>query len=208
MNRLSVDSYLTEGCGRCPLGGTPDCKVHAWPRELQALRTLVLSCGLTEEMKWGVPCYTFQDANVLTVSALKEYASLSFFKGALLADPHHLLTKPGENSQAVRLIRFTQVREIMTLEPVLRAYIFEAIEVERMGLKVDFKAKNELELPAELQQKLEDDPVLKAAFEALTPGRQRGYVLFISAPKQSATRSTRVEKCVPNILAGKGYQDR
>ncbi|MDX2283331.1 MAG: YdeI/OmpD-associated family protein [Bacteroidia bacterium] len=208
MNRIGVDHYLAEGCGRCPLGGTPDCKVHAWQPELRALRQIVLGCGLTEEVKWGVPCYTFQGSNILIVSAFKEYASLSFFKGALLADPQGILAKPGEHSQAARIVRITRVQDLAELEPVLRAYIFEAIEVERMGLQVDFKAKHELALPEELQQRLDADPVLKAAFGALTPGRQRGYVLYFSAPKQSKTRTARIEACVQRILDGKGMQDR
>ena len=204
----AVDNYLIEGCGRCSLGGTPDCKVHNWTEELKQLRRIVLECGLTEEVKWSVPCYTFQQNNVLIVSAFKEYCSLSFFKGALLKDAEGILEKPGENSQAARLFKFTNVQQILEMEPTIKAYIYEAIEVEKAGLKVDFKQKNELVYPEELQTKLDEDPELKSAFESLTPGRQRGYVLHFSQPKQSKTRISRIEKCIPKILEGKGFHDR
>lgn len=203
-----IDTYLAEGCGRCPLGGTPACKVHNWPKELAYLRALVLDCGLTEELKWGVPCYTFQGSNVLIVAAFKEYCSISFFKGALLMDANAILVAPGENSQAARLAKFTDVNEIVELESVLTAYVFEAIEIEKAGLKVEMKRNTELDLPEELQARFDEDSELKAAFEALTPGRQRGYVLHFSAPKQSKTRESRIDKCIDKILAGKGFQDR
>ncbi|MCB0431327.1 MAG: YdeI/OmpD-associated family protein [Flavobacteriales bacterium] len=201
-----VDAYLAEGCGRCPLGGTADCKVHTWPGELKLLRKIVLDCGLTEERKWGIPCYTFQQHNVAIVSAFKEYAALSFFKGALLQDEHKLLTMPGENTQSARVIRFTDVKQIAKLEPVLKAYIHEAIEVEKAGLKVDFKKEPE-PIPEELQNKFAENPDLTTAFYALTPGRQRGYILHFSQPKQSKTRESRIEKCMPKIMAGKGFYD-
>lgn len=203
-----VDAYLLAGCGRCPLGNTPQCKVHTWEKELAALRRLVLDTGLTEEIKWSVPCYTFQGSNILLVTAFKEYCALSFFKGALLQDTDGLLDKPGEHTQSARLIRFTDVRQIVELEPVLKAYVYEAVEVEKAGLKADFKEKTALEFPEELLKRLDEDPVLKAAFEALTPGRQRGYSLHFSAPKQAETRAARVEKCIPKILQGKGFHDR
>ena len=202
-----IDVYLAEGCGRCPLGGTPNCKVHNWQKELKLLRTIVLECGLTEELKWGVPCYTFQNSNVSIVAAFKEYCSLSFFKGALLNDAHKILVKPGENTQSDRLIRFTNVQEIMELEPVLKAYIYEAIEVEKAGLKVSFKKEPE-PIPDELQRKLDKNPALKTAFEALTPGRQRAYIIYFSAPKQSKTREARIEKYIPQILEGIGLHDK
>jgi uncharacterized protein YdeI (YjbR/CyaY-like superfamily) len=202
-----VDAYLIDGCGRCPLAATPACKVNHWPAELAFLRRIVLDCGLTEELKWGVPCYTHQRHNILVIAAFKEYCALSFFKGALLQDADGILDKPRENSQSARLAKFTDTRAIAALEATLKAYIYEAIELERAGLKVDFKAKTALIFPAEFQQKLDEDPALKAAFEALTPGRQRGYNLFFSAPKQSQTRTSRVEKCIPKILAGKALQD-
>jgi len=203
-----VDKYLLDGCMRCELGGTAACKVHNWEQELDILRGIVLDCGLNEELKWGVPCYTFNDANILLMSAFKEYCALSFFKGALLEDKHNILQKPGENTQAARLLRFTGVEEIIKLEPVIKEYIREAIAIEKAGLKVELKAKNELEYPEELLQKFDEDPVLKATFEDLTPGRQRGYILFFSAPKQSKTRLSRIEKCVPQIFLGKGLHDR
>ena len=202
-----VDNYLLEGCGRCPLGGTPDCKVHKWTAELELLRTIVLDCGLTEELKWGVPCYTFQGGNVLMVSAFKEYCSISFFKGSLLSNTKGILEKPGPNSQAARLIKFTNTARIQEIEEDIRTSIYEAIEVEKAGLKVLFK-KNPEPIPEELEQKFAEDPVLKSAFEALTPGRQRGYILFFSAPKQSKTRVSRIEKSVEKILNGEGLHDK
>lgn len=191
---------------RCPLGATPDCKVNNWPEELEKLRMIVLDCGLTEELKWGVPCYTFQKSNVLIISAFKEYCSLSFFKGALLKDAHRILEKPGENTQAGRLVKFTNVKQIVELEPVLKEYIYEAVEAEKAGLKVNTK-KNPEPIPEELQNKFEDIPALKTAFDALTPGRQRAYILHFSAPKQSKTRVSRIEKYMEKILAGKGLND-
>ncbi|WP_149304485.1 YdeI/OmpD-associated family protein [Pareuzebyella sediminis] len=205
MNK-SVDNYFKEGCGRCPLGGTPECKVHTWTSELELLRKIVLTCGLTEESKWGVPCYTFQNKNILMVSALKEYCSIGFFKGSLLSDDKNLLVKPGPNSQAVRLFKFKSSNEIITIEDDIRAYIFESIEVEKAGLKIQFK-KNPEPIPEEFDAKLEKDPILKTAFEALTPGRQRGYILYFSQPKQSKTRISRIEKCEPMILSGIGLHD-
>jgi len=202
-----VDNYLINGCGRCPLGGTPECKVNNWQEELQQLRTIVLDCGLTEELKWRIPCYTFQDSNILTISAFKEYCALSFFKGVLLKDSQGLLSKPGEHTQSARLVKFTSVPEIVEIEPTLKGFIREAIEVERKGLKVEFKKRPE-PIPEELKNKLDQDQLFKTAFEALTPGRQRGYILYFSAPKQSKTRGNRIKKCVQQILNGKGLNDR
>jgi uncharacterized protein YdeI (YjbR/CyaY-like superfamily) len=202
-----IDKYLSEGCGRCPLGGTSDCKVHNWTDELKKLRKLVLDCGLTEELKWGVPCYTYRNNNVLIVSAFKDFCAVSFFKGSLLKDPYGILAKPGKNSQATRYARFTNIQEIIEAEPVLKAYIFEAIEAEKAGWKVEFK-KNPEPIPEELQQKLDEDQFFKTAFEELTPGRQRGYIIYFSQPKQSKTRVTRIEKCVPKILNGEGLHDK
>jgi uncharacterized protein YdeI (YjbR/CyaY-like superfamily) len=167
----------------------------------------VLESGLTEELKWGVPCYTFESTNIAVVSAFKEYCSLSFFKGALLPDTARILDKPGENTQSARLIRFTSVDEVLAKEPILKEYIQNAIDVERQGLKVDFSAKTQLEFPEELLRKFDELPALQSAFTALTPGRQRGYLLHFSAAKQSKTRTTRIEKCIPKILDGKGFQD-
>lgn len=204
----SVDLYFTDGCGRCSLGGTPQCKVNRWREELTQLRAIVLDCGLQEESKWGVPCYTFQQKNILVVAAFKDYCAISFFKGALLADTDGILAMPGENSQSGRLIRFTNVRELVKLKPIIKAYIFEAIEIEKAGLKVEFKKPAEFHIPEEFQHKLDELPALKAAFDALTPGRQKGYLLHFAAPKQAKTRAARVEKSVQHILNGKGLMDR
>jgi len=187
-----VDTYLSS--------------VDKWQEELEKLRTIILDCGLTEELKWGVPCYTFRKKNVVIIGGLKEYCVLSFFKGALLADANGIFVKPGENTQSVRLIRFTQVREIVEMAPILKAYIYEAIEVEEAGLKVKFR-KNPEPMPEELLIKLNENPSLKTAYYALTPGRQRAYILHFSAPKQSKTRVLRIEKCVRQILKGKGLND-
>ncbi|WP_318308517.1 YdeI/OmpD-associated family protein [Flagellimonas crocea] len=202
-----IDHYLLEGCGRCSLYSTPQCKVHNWQEELRYLRQLVLSCGLTEELKWKVPCYTHNGHTIVMVVAFKESATLSFFKGALLKDEHGILEKPGKNSQAGRVVRFTQVEEIAALEDVLKAYIFEAIEADEKGLKVNFKNISEYEIPEEFQERLDTDADLKEAFEALTPGRQKGYLLYFAGAKQSKTRASRVEKYIPKILKGLGFHD-
>ncbi len=201
-----VDIYLSEGCGRCSLYRTPQCKVHTWSEELQHLRRIVLAYGLTEEFKWSQPCYTFQNKNVLLVTAFKEYAVIAFFKGALMKDPNQILVAPGENSQAVRQARFTQVSDILEMEDILKAYVHEAVDLEKAGQKVKFE-KNPEPVPEELLETLEGDPDLKAAFEGLTPGRQRGYILYFSAAKQSQTRLARIEKCREKILRGEGLQD-
>jgi uncharacterized protein YdeI (YjbR/CyaY-like superfamily) len=182
-------------------------KAAAWQQEFKKLRKIVLSCGLTEELKWGKPCYTFQETNVVIIHGFKEYCALLFTKGALLKDADRLLIQQTENVQAARQIRFTSAREIAKLEPTLKAYIHEAIAVEKAGLKVDYKPTSEFAVPEEFQNKLEAFPALKTAFQALTPGRQRGYLLYFAAPKQSKTRAGRVEKCVPQILQGKGLDD-
>jgi uncharacterized protein YdeI (YjbR/CyaY-like superfamily) len=189
-----VDAYLS--------------KAKKWREEMGKLRTILLDCQLTEELKWGHPCYTFQKSNVVIIGAFKEYCSLSFFKGALLNDLNGILIQPGENTQAVRQIRFTNVREIAEMEPILKAYIYEAIEVEKAGLKVDFKETSEFTIPEEFQNKLDEIPALKTAFDALTPGRQREYILYFSSAKQSKTRESRVEKYTQQILDGKGLRER
>jgi uncharacterized protein YdeI (YjbR/CyaY-like superfamily) len=203
----TVDAYFSSGCGRCPLANTPDCKVHTWHKELAALRTILLDCGLTEELKWAHPCYTFQGKNLFLLGAFKEYCTLSFLNGALLQDAHGILQKPGENSQIARLVRFTDVQEIVELEAVLKSYIFEAVEAEKAGLKVRTKTISEHSLPEELQRTFEELPEVQTAFNALTPGRQRGYLLYFSAPKQPKTRYARIEKYTQHILDGKGLQD-
>lgn len=183
-------------------------KAQKWQDELERLRMIVLDCQLlAEELKWGVPCYTFQNSNVVLIHSFKEYCALLFFKGTLINDPHRILIRQSENVQASRQIRFTSLREIVELEPILKAYILDAIEVEKAGLKVVFKKQTELVFPEEFQNKLDEIPDLKTAFEAFTPGRQRAYNLYFSDPKQSKTREARVEKCIPEILRGKGLND-
>ena len=182
-------------------------KAQKWQKEIKKLRTIVLDCDLNEELKWGVPCYTFEKKNIVLIHVFKEYCALLFFKGALLNDPNGILKKPGENTQAARQIRFTTVREIVEMEPILKAYIYEAIEVEEAGLKVPVKKTSAFTIPEEFQKKLDKTPALKTAFKALTPGRQRGYILYFSAPKQSKTRASRIEKYIPQILDGKGLDD-
>jgi uncharacterized protein YdeI (YjbR/CyaY-like superfamily) len=182
-------------------------KAKQWQKEFEKLRTIVLDCGLNEELKWGQPCYTFQKKNIVLIHGFKEYCALLFFKGALLHDDNGILIQQTENVQAARQIRFTNVREIVEMEPILKAYIYEAIEVEKAGLKVNFKKTTEFKIPEEFQKKLDKIPALKTAFDALTPGRQRGYIFHFSQPKQSKTRESRVEKCMQQILNGKGLND-
>jgi uncharacterized protein YdeI (YjbR/CyaY-like superfamily) len=182
-------------------------KAKKWQEEMEKLRKIILDCGLTEELKWGHPCYTFQKSNIVLIHGFKEYCALLFFKGALLKDANGILVQQTKNVQAGRQIRFTNVREIVELEAILKAYIHEAIEVEKAGLKVNFKKTTEFQIPEEFQKKLDEIPALKTAFNALTPGRQRGYILYFSAPKQSKTRKSRVEKCMQQILNGKGLND-
>ena len=195
MNRMNpkVDGYLRRS--------------KKWQEELEKLRKIVLDCGLTEELKWGVPCYTFQESNVVLIHVFKDYCALLFFKGALLKDAKGILIQQTANVQAARQIRFTNVREIVKMKTILKAYIYEAIEVEKAGLKVNFKKPTEFAIPEEFQNKLAEMPGLKTAFGALTPGRQRAYILYFSAPKQSKTRESRVEKCMKQILNGKGLDD-
>ena len=207
MNK-NVDNYFLDGCGRCPLGGTPQCKVHSWAQELDLLRSILQESELKEECKWGVPCYTYQGANVLIISAFKEYCCLSFFKGALLKDPYKILSKQGENTYGARLIRFTHFQEIQKLTSEIKSTISEAIEVEKSGLKLPAKEYTAKDFVNELQQKLEEDPSFKSAFEALTPGRQRGYNLYFSQAKQSVTRFSRIEKSMIKIFEGKGWNER
>src|SRR5258708_14443900 len=183
-------------------------KATKWQKEYGKLRTILLDCGLTEESKWGCPCYTFEKGNIVLIHGFKEYCALLFFKGALLNDPKDILIQQTKNVQAARQIRFTSVREIVKMKPILKAYIHEAIEVEKAGLKVNFKKTTDFIIPEEFQNKLDEIPALKTAFDALTPGRQRAYILYFSAPKQSKTRESRVEKCMQQILNGEGLNDR
>jgi uncharacterized protein YdeI (YjbR/CyaY-like superfamily) len=188
-----VDVYLSEA--------------KQWRQEMTKLRRISLDCQLAEELKWGKPCYSFQKTNIVIIIPFKDSCALMFCKGALLKDANGILIPPTENTQAGRWIKFTSVREITGMETVLKAYIQEAIEVEKAGLKVNFKTTAEMVFPAELQNKLDDNPVFRAAFNALTPGRQRGYILYFSAAKQSKTREARVAKYMPQILNGKGLDD-
>ena len=193
MNKMNpkVDGYLR--------------KAKKWQKEMEKLRRISLDGGLTEELKWGKPCYTFQKSNIVIIQGFKEFCALLFCKGVLLNDPNGILKKFGW--QAARRIPFNNVREIVEMEPILKAYIHEAIEAEKAGLQVNFQ-KNPEPIPRELQNKLDEIPALKTAFDALTPGRQRGYILYFSAPKQSKTRESRVEKCMRQILKGKGLNDQ
>lgn len=182
-------------------------KASEWQEEYRQLRTLVLDCGLTEELKWGVPCYTFQGSNVVLIHGFKEYCAFLFHKGALLQDAEGILIQQTENVQAARQIRLTSIQEIVEMKAILKAYIYEAVEVEKAGLTVELKKTKEYAIPEEFQVKLDGNPDLKSAFEALTPGRQRGYLLHFSAPKQAKTREARVDKLIPQILDGKGLND-
>lgn len=182
-------------------------KAKKWRREMEKLRKLLLGCQLTEELKWGKPCYMFRESNLVIILPLKEYCALLFCKGALLNDARGILIKAGENTQAARQIRFTSVRAIDEMEAILKTYIHQAIEAEKAGLKVNYKKTTEFIIPEEFQNKLDEIPALKTAFGGLTPGRQRAYILYFSAAKQSKTRESRVEKCMRQILNGKGLND-
>jgi uncharacterized protein YdeI (YjbR/CyaY-like superfamily) len=183
-------------------------KAKNWQQEIKQLRTIILNCGLTEELKWGCPCYTYQQSNIVLIHTFKEYCALLFFKGALLNDANDILIQQTENVQAARQVRFTNIEEIVEMEATIKAYIYEAIEVEKAGLKVTLKKTEEFKMPEEFKNKLDEMPALKTAFEALTPGRQRAYKLYFSAPKQSKTRESRVEKYIDQILNGKGLDDK
>ena len=182
-------------------------KAKKWQEELKALRRIILDCQLDEEVKWRHPCYTFQGKNIVLINGFKEYCALLFMKGVLLKDANSILVAPGQNTQSGRLVRFTDVREIVEMEPTLKAYIHEAIEAEKSGLKVRLKKTAEFKIPEEFKKKLDEIPALKTAFDALTPGRQRGYLLYFSGAKQPKTRESRVEKHMQQILKGKGLDD-
>jgi len=182
-------------------------KAKKWQEEFKKLRMIILDCQLTEELKWGQPCYTFQGKNIVLIHGFKEYFAILFIKGALLKDPNGILIQQTENVQAGRQIRFTNAQEITPMETILKAYIYEAIEVEKTGLEVTLKKTSEYAIPEELQNKFDEIPALKTAFEALTPGRQRAYIFYFSQPKQAKTRESRVEKCMQQILNGKGLDD-
>ena len=177
-----------------------------WQEELKQLRKIALSTQLTEMIKWGVPCYVFQESNIILLGSFKAFCSISFFKGTLMQDPNGILSKPGENSQSVRMLKFTHLDQIRELEPVIKAYIFEAIEIEKAGLKITTSAAA-IEIPEELEQQFKKTPAFKKAFYQLTPGKQRAYLIHFTGAKQSATRTSRIEKFIPQILCGKGFYD-
>ncbi len=183
-------------------------KAKKWQEEMTLLRRIILDCGLTEEIKWMHPCYTLKKSNIVLIHGFKEYCALLFHKGALLKDAEGILVQQTENVQSARQIRFTNLQQIVDLKATLKAYIYEAIEVEKAGLQVKLKKTSEFNMPEEFQTKLEKNSDLKTAFEALTPGRQRGYLLHFSQPKQSKTRESRIEKCIPQIFEGKGLNDQ
>jgi len=182
-------------------------KAKQWQAESEKLRDIILDCGLTEELKWGKPCYAFEGSNIVLIHGFKEYCAILFVKGALLKDPKKILVQQTENVQAARQIRFKNVREIVELAPAIKAYMKEAVEVEKSGAEVPLKKTSEFKMAEEFQKKLEENGALKKAFAALTPGRQRGYLLYFSGAKQATTREARVEKCAPQILKGKGLDD-
>ncbi|MGB1285489.1 MAG: YdeI/OmpD-associated family protein [Aggregatilineales bacterium] len=208
MITTDINRYFEAGCGRCPLFDTPDCKVHNWRDAMIYLRDILLQTDLVETMKWGVPCYMYDGKNVLLMSALKDYGTLGFLKGVLLDDPDNILIQPTKNTRSQRQLKFTSVQQIMDIEPAIKACIENAIAVEKAGLEVIYEDDSDDLYPDELEQKFNDDPALRQAFEALTPGRQRGYLLHFSGAKQSKTRTRRIEKYAPKIMSGKGFHDR
>ncbi len=201
-----IDQFLLEGCMRCSLGATPACKVHRWTAILEFLRQLILETELQEERKWGVPTYTINGKNVVMLGVFKDSCVLSFIKGQFLPDPKGLLALPGPNSREGRILRFTQLNQASTLENEIRHFLQEAIQVERSGKRAAASSSRQL-LPEELLQKFAEHPGLETAFFALTPGRQRGYLIHFSGAKQSPTRLSRIEKCIPKIFSGKGMMD-
>ncbi|WP_304457926.1 YdeI/OmpD-associated family protein [Alicyclobacillus sendaiensis] len=203
-----VDLYLQQGCMRCRLGGTPDCKVHRWEEVLKELRAILLASGLKEEVKWRQPCYTYEGRNVVILSAFKDYCALNFLKGGMIEDRHGFLEKPGEHTQVGRQMRFRSADEVKAREAAIREYLEQAVEIERGGKATPPREAPDLPVPDELLRKFEEMPELRRAFESLTPGRRRAYLMHVSAPKQSKTRAARIEKCIPMILAGKGLYDR
>lgn len=207
MDTTSVDAYLADGCGRCAHYQTPACKVHLWTDALVALRALLGETELVEEMKWGSPCYTLDGKNVVALWARAEHCALSFFKGAAMADDDGLLSSAGPNSRYVRLLLFRSLADVERLRPQTEALVRQAIDLQRAGVEVVVDDAPE-PVPVELEERLEADPDLQLAFAALTPGRRRSHVLYVSGAKQSATRAARVERCAPKIMAGRGFNER
>lgn len=207
MNNSNVDSYLNDGCGRCDKYQTPECKVHLWTDVLTALREVMRESGLTEEMKWGQPCYTLDGKNVVMMSTFRDYSFLSFFKGILLTDDDGVLELAGPNGRIARVLKFTAVDQVTKQREQIAKFVQQAIELERSGQKLP-PGEGPEALPEELEERLDGDPMLRDAFDALTPGRQRSYVIHVSGAKASETRERRIDKCIPKILLGKGFNDR
>ena len=201
-----VDLFIADGCGRCDYYATDKCKVRSWQMELQHLRQIMLETGLVEDVKWGVPVYTHQGKNIIIVSALKDCVTFGFFKGVLLSDPKKILEQQGPSVQSARIIRFTAVDQVLNLSNTIKEYVKEAVVIEESGVKVEFKKDLE-PIPDELNDMLEDLPALRDAFYALTPGKQRGYIIHFSQAKQSASRINRIEKCIDKIMNGEGFHD-
>lgn len=204
----TVDEYLEIGCGRCELGGTPDCKVRSWEQELERLREILLESELKEQIKWGSPCYTLKGKNVLMLGTLKESVVVSFFRGAELKDPNDILEKPGENSRFARYLRVTDGDPILGLRNTILRYIEEAVELEKSGKPAVASDDGSMDYPEELKNAFSSDTKFEEAFESLTPGRQRGYLIHFSSAKQSKTRADRIEKAKEKIYAGKGWNER
>ena len=202
-----VDIILEEGCGRCKLVGTPQCRIIIRNSEMKELRKIALETGLDEEVKWGFPAYTFKKKNIFMLGSFKEYSTVLFFKGALLSNPDNILVQPTENTNSGRQLRFTNAKDILKAKKSILAYILEAIELEKSGAKVEAKKTSEYPMPDELKLKFKELPELNAAFEKLTPGRQRGYLLHFSQAKQSATRLSRIDKNLEAIFNGKGLNE-
>jgi uncharacterized protein YdeI (YjbR/CyaY-like superfamily) len=202
-----VDRFLIEGCMRCEKGATPACKVHRWTPILEKLRQILLETELTEDRKWGVPVYTLNGKNVILLGVFNDSCVISFIKGSLIKDPEDILELPGPNSHEGRIIRFTKMEDFEKLEDFLPHYIHEAIEIEKSGKKPEVPVRGGMEIPEELTQKFAEHAGLESAFFALTPGRQRGYLIHFTGAKQAETRLSRIEKCVEKILAGKGMMD-
>lgn len=202
-----VDEIIAHGCGRCSLSNTPNCKMIKWTKELSLLRNILLECNLTEEVKWGQPTYTFQKSNIALIHGFRDYCAIMFFKGALLKDTIKILVQQSENVQATRQIRFTDFKQINKLADEIKAYIFEAIEIEKAGIKIEYKKTEEFKIPEELLNKFKQIEEFKSAFYKLTPGRQRGYLLYFADAKQSKTREERIEKYFQKIMEAKGLND-
>jgi len=203
----NVETYFNEGCGRCSKMATPLCRVRTWEKELQLLRSIIVECGVIEELKWSHPCYTFQNKNIVMLGTTKAFCAISFFKGVLLEDNQKVLIAQTENTQATRQLQFTSTDQIKNLKDTIKAYIFEAVELEKSGAKVAYKEPTAIAIPEEFHYFLDSDEELKTAFESLTPGRQKGYLLHFSEPKQSKTKTARVEKWMDQIKRGKGMND-